>query len=158
MLAGRHWDAFPGAARDVLTSGGISHGGPELQPHGLPFSKVRVSLQTDRSEILSESRNLWHNPDSAFPASRSCLMRTGRRVGGYPKIAEVAGVDLHLLAQLRPRRPPALRTGVRWPRRRGVCGQGADREIIHHPRSGGQAPYGIGRSKTNFPQRKAKEC
>jgi antagonist of KipI len=29
-------------------------------------------------------------------------MADRQTVGGYPKIAEVAGVDLHLLAQLRP--------------------------------------------------------
>jgi antagonist of KipI len=99
ILAGRHWDAFPGAARDVLTDG-----------------EFRVTADTNRMgcrlegqdvvtggprEILSEAVTFGtiQIPPSGQPI---VLMADRQTVGGYPKIAEVAGVDLHLLAQLRP--------------------------------------------------------
>jgi antagonist of KipI len=99
ILAGRHWDALPGAARDALTSGefriaadsnrmGCRLDGPDVIAGG-PL------------EILSESVTFGtiQIPPSGKPI---VLMADRQTVGGYPKIAEVAGVDLHLLAQLRP--------------------------------------------------------
>ena len=99
VIAGRHWDAFPGAARNVLTG-----------------SEFRVSADSNRMgcrlegkdavaggprEIISEAVTFGtiQIPPSGQPI---VLMADRQTVGGYPKIAEVAGVDLHLLAQLRP--------------------------------------------------------
>jgi len=48
------------------------------------------------------------------------LMADRQTVGGYPKIAEVATVDLHLLAQLRPG-TACDSNWCRW-RRRKRCG------------------------------------
>ncbi len=99
ILAGRHWDAFPAAARDALTSGefrmaadsnrmgcrlegpGIVAGGPlEILSEAVTFGTIQI-------------------PPSGQPI---VLMADRQTVGGYPKIAEVIGVDLHLLAQSRP--------------------------------------------------------
>ena len=99
ILAGRHWDAFPGAARDALTTDefriaadsnrmgcrlegpGVVAGGPlEILSEAVTFGTIQI-------------------PPSGKPI---VLMADRQTVGGYPKIAEVAGVDLHLLAQLRP--------------------------------------------------------
>jgi len=53
------------------------------------------------------SRDLWHNPDSA---GRQADRPDGRPADGgrLSKIAEVASVDLHLLAAAQARRPPAI--------------------------------------------------
>jgi len=53
------------------------------------------------AEILSEAVTFGtiQIPPSGKPI---VLMADRQTVGGYPKIAEVATVDLHLLAQLRP--------------------------------------------------------
>jgi antagonist of KipI len=99
ILAGRHWDAFPALARSALTSGefrmaansnrmgcrlegpGIVAGGPlEILSEAVTFGTIQI-------------------PPSGQPI---VLMADRQTIGGYPKIAEVAGVDLHLLAQLRP--------------------------------------------------------
>ena len=99
MLAGRHWDAFPGVARDALTSGEFrmaadsNRMGCRLEGPGI--------LADGPLEILSEAVTFGtiQIPPSGKPI---VLMADRQTVGGYPKIAEVAGVDLHLLAQLRP--------------------------------------------------------
>ena len=99
ILAGRHWDAFPAAARDTLTA-----------------SEYRIATDSNRMgsrlegpgivadgplEILSETVTFGtiQIPPSGQPI---VLMADRQTVGGYPKIAEVATVDLHLVAQLRP--------------------------------------------------------
>jgi antagonist of KipI len=55
----------------------------------------------DVAEILSEAVTFGtiQIPPSGKPI---VLMADRQTVGGYPKIAEVASVDLHLMAQLRP--------------------------------------------------------
>jgi antagonist of KipI len=99
ILAGRHWDAFPTTSREVLTS-----------------CEFRIAADSNRmgcrlegehlvmggpAEILSEAVTFGtiQVPPSGKPI---VLMADRQTVGGYPKIAEVATVDLHLLAQLRP--------------------------------------------------------
>jgi antagonist of KipI len=99
ILAGRHWEAFPSAARDVLTTSEYRVGadsnrmGCRLEGPGL--------LAGGPPEILSEAVTFGtiQVPPSGKPI---VLMADRQTVGGYPKIAEAIGVDLHLLAQLRP--------------------------------------------------------
>ncbi len=99
ILAGRHWDAFPGAARDALTSGEFLIG-VDSNRMGCRLDGP-VAIVGGPPEILSEAVTFGtiQIPRSGKPI---VLMSDRQTVGGYPKIAEVAGVDLHLLAQLRP--------------------------------------------------------
>ena len=99
ILAGHHWDAFSAAARDALTGGGFRMAADS--------NRMGCRLEADQvvaggpKEILSEAVTFGtiQIPPSGKPI---VLMADRQTVGGYPKIAEVAGVDLHLLAQLRP--------------------------------------------------------
>ncbi len=99
IIAGRHWEAFTPASRESMTGGEYRVGadsnrmgcrleGPSITPHS-PM------------DILSEAVSFGtiQVPPSGKPI---VLMADRQTVGGYPKIADVAGVDLHLLAQLRP--------------------------------------------------------
>ena len=106
ILAGRHWDIFPNAARDAL----IAHEfriapdsnrmGCRLEGEGV-FADSTDPVARGPGEILSEAVTFGtiQIPPSGKPI---VLMADRQTVGGYPKIAEVASVDLHLLAQLRP--------------------------------------------------------
>ena len=99
VLAGRHWDAFPAAARDALIT----------QEFRVASDSNRMGCRLEGSrvvaggpeEILSEAVTFGtiQIPPSGKPI---VLMADRQTVGGYPKIAEVATVDLHLMAQLRP--------------------------------------------------------
>lgn len=99
ILAGRHWDAFPHAARALLTAqefrvaSDSNRMGCRLEGPGI--------VAGGPTEILSEAVTFGtiQIPPSGKPI---VLMADRPTVGGYPKIAEVPTVDLHLLAQLRP--------------------------------------------------------
>lgn len=99
ILAGRHWDAFPNAARALLTAqefrvaSDSNRMGCRLEGQGI--------VAGGPTEILSEAVTFGtiQIPPSGKPI---VLMADRQTVGGYPKIAEVATVDLHVLAQLRP--------------------------------------------------------
>jgi antagonist of KipI len=99
ILAGRHWDAFPAASREILTSCEF-----RIAPDS---NRMGCRLECDHPvtagppEILSEAVTFGtiQVPPSGKPI---VLMADRQTVGGYPKIAEVSTVDLHLLAQLRP--------------------------------------------------------
>lgn len=99
ILAGRHWDAFPNAARDLLTAQEFRVA-PDSNRMGCRLEGPGV-LSGGPTEILSEAVTFGtiQIPPSGKPI---VLMADRQTVGGYPKIAEVAAVDLHLLAQLRP--------------------------------------------------------
>jgi antagonist of KipI len=99
ILVGRHWDAFPVAARDVLTSDDYRVTA-DSNRMGCRV-EGRHAIMSGPREILSEAVTFGtiQIPPSGQPI---VLMADRQTVGGYPKIAEVAGVDLHLLAQLRP--------------------------------------------------------
>jgi len=99
ILAGRHWDAFPAAARDVLTSVEFrmatdsNRMGCRLEGPGI--------VASGPLEILSEA--VTFGTIQVTPSGQPIVLMADRQtVGGYPKIAEIASVDLHLLAQLRP--------------------------------------------------------
>ncbi len=106
ILAGRHWDAFPSAARDRLTTeefrvaSDSNRMGCRLQSTADTAGGAGVIAGGPR-DILSEAVTFGtiQVPPSGKPI---VLMADRQTVGGYPKIAEAAGVDLHLLAQLRP--------------------------------------------------------
>jgi antagonist of KipI len=99
ILPGRHWDAFPAAARDVLTASAYRVA-PDSSRMGCRLDGAVVTAESP-FEILSEAVTFGtiQVPPSGKPI---VLMADRQTVGGYPKIAEVAGVDLHLVAQLRP--------------------------------------------------------
>jgi antagonist of KipI len=99
ILAGRHWDAFPSTAREVLTSGEFCVA-PDSNRMGCRLESEHL-VTGGPGEILSEAVTFGtiQVPPSGKPI---VLMADRQTVGGYPKIAEVATVDLPLLAQLRP--------------------------------------------------------
>jgi antagonist of KipI len=99
IVAGRHWDAFPGASRDALTAGEFRMTA-DSNRMGCRLEGPSV-IAGGPEEILSEAVTFGtiQIPPSGKPI---VLMADRQTIGGYPKIAEVAGVDLHLLAQLRP--------------------------------------------------------
>jgi antagonist of KipI len=99
ILAGRHWDAFPATARNALTRGEFrvaadsNRMGCRLEGPGI--------IASGPLEILSEA--VTFGTIQVTPSGQPIVLMADRQtVGGYPKIAEVASVDLHLLAQLRP--------------------------------------------------------
>jgi antagonist of KipI len=99
ILVGRHWDAFPNAARDLLTAQDFRVA-PDSNRMGCRLEGPGV-VAGGPAEILSEAVTFGtiQIPPSGNPI---VLMADRQTIGGYPKIAEVAAVDLHLLAQLRP--------------------------------------------------------
>jgi antagonist of KipI len=99
ILAGRHWDIFPAAAREALVSGEFRMAA-DSNRMGCRLEGPAIAANASL-EILSEAVTFGtiQIPPSGQPI---VLMADRQTVGGYPKIAEVAGVDLHLLAQLRP--------------------------------------------------------
>jgi len=99
ILAGRHWDAFPPAARDALTAHEFRIA-TDSNRMGCRLEGLGV-VAGGPGEILSEAVTFGtiQIPPSGQPI---VLMADRQTVGGYPKIAEVVTVDLHLLAQLRP--------------------------------------------------------
>ncbi|HVY04342.1 MAG TPA: biotin-dependent carboxyltransferase family protein [Burkholderiales bacterium] len=99
ILPGRHWDAFPVAARDTLTGSAFRLA---VESNRMGCRLDGPAVMADGSlEILSEAVSFGtiQVPPSGKPI---VLMADRQTVGGYPKIADVAGIDLHLLAQLRP--------------------------------------------------------
>ena len=99
ILAGRHWDAFPVPAREALTrvvfrlAADSNRMGCRLDGPGI--------VANGPLEILSEA--VTFGTIQITPSGQPIVLMADRQtVGGYPKIAEVASVDLHLIAQLRP--------------------------------------------------------
>ena len=99
IIRGRHWEAFPAISREALT-------GTEFRvaadSNRMGFRLDGPRIDPDRPlGILSEAVTFGtiQIPHGGKPI---VLMADRPTVGGYPKIAEVASVDLHLLAQLKP--------------------------------------------------------
>ncbi len=99
IIAGRHWQAFPASARDALT-GSEFRVAPDSNRMGCRL-EGHAPLHGGPAQTLSEAVTFGtiQVPPSGQPI---VLMADRQTVGGYPKIADVAGVDLHLLAQMRP--------------------------------------------------------
>lgn len=99
IVAGRHWEAFPPAAHSVLTQSEFRIA-PDSNRMGCRL-EGQTPLRGGPTQTLSEAVTFGsiQIPSSGNPI---VLMADRQTVGGYPKIAEVAAVDLHLLAQMRP--------------------------------------------------------
>ncbi len=99
IVAGRHWEAFPAAVRDALTQNEFRIA-PDSNRMGCRL-QGQPALRGGPEQTLSEAVTFG---TIQIPASGNpiVLMADRQTVGGYPKIAEVAAVDLHLLAQMRP--------------------------------------------------------
>ncbi len=99
IIPGRHWEAFPATARDALT-GTEFRIAPNSNRMGIRLDGSAIELENPL-EILSEA--VTFGTIQVPPAGQPIVLMADRQtVGGYPKIAEVASVDLHLLAQLKP--------------------------------------------------------
>ena len=98
ILPGRHWDAFPAGSREALTAGEFRMG---ADSNRMGCRLEGPAIAGGPAEILSEA--VTFGTIQIPPSGKPIVLAADRQtVGGYPKIAEVAGVDLHLLAQLRP--------------------------------------------------------
>ncbi|MBW6493536.1 MAG: biotin-dependent carboxyltransferase family protein [Burkholderiaceae bacterium] len=99
VLPGRHYDRFTAKAQDALyeSSWRVS---PDSNRMG--FRLTGLKLETERKlEIISEPTCLGtvQVPANGTPI---VLMADHQTTGGYPKIAEVASVDIPAFAQLAP--------------------------------------------------------
>jgi len=99
IIPGRHWESFAAASREKLTSTEYRIA-VDSNRMGLRLEGPRIALDNPL-EILSEAVSFGtvQVPPGGLPI---VLMADRATTGGYPRIAEVASVDLHLLAQLRP--------------------------------------------------------
>lgn len=99
ILPGVHWDAFPPAARERLTDAEFRVA-PESNRMGYRLEGPSIDPGTPL-EILS--RAVAFGTIQVPPGGQPIVLMADRQTtGGYPMIADVAGVDLHLLAQLKP--------------------------------------------------------
>ena len=99
IIPGRHWEEFKASARDALT-GTEFRINPDSNRMG--FRLDGEAIETGKQlEILSEA--VTFGTIQVPPGGKPIVLMADRQtVGGYPKIAEVASVELHLLAQLKP--------------------------------------------------------
>ncbi|HWA12700.1 MAG TPA: biotin-dependent carboxyltransferase family protein [Burkholderiales bacterium] len=99
ILPGRHWDAFTAQAREQLTSQAFRLGA-DSNRMGFRLEGPLLHLQSPL-ELLSDAVSFGtiQVPPGGLPI---VLMADRQTTGGYPRMAEVASVDLHLLAQLKP--------------------------------------------------------
>lgn len=99
IMPGRHWEAFPATARDALT-GTEFRIAPDSNRMGFRLDGAAIEPGKPL-EFLSEA--VTFGTIQIPPGGKPIVLMADRQtVGGYPKIAEVASVDLHLLAQLKP--------------------------------------------------------
>ena len=99
IIPGRHWDAFAAEARSLLT-GSPFRIAPDSNRMGFRLDGPAILLEQPL-ELLSEAVSFGtiQVPPGGKPI---VLMADRQTTGGYPRIAEAASVDLHLLAQLKP--------------------------------------------------------
>jgi antagonist of KipI len=99
LIEGAHYDLLDDASRDQLTSATfkISSNSDRM---GYRLSGVELSLR-EPTELLSEgvAFGTVQLPPGGEPI---VLMADHQTTGGYPRIGEVASVDLPLIAQLKP--------------------------------------------------------
>jgi len=99
FVAGSHWETLTLAARDLFTSESFRLGSASDR---MGYRLEGVSLEgTERGTIASEAvafGTIQLPPDG----NPIVLMADRQTIGGYPRIGEVASVDLSLLAQLKP--------------------------------------------------------
>jgi antagonist of KipI len=99
ILSGRHWDDFPAQSRKILTDSEFRVGA-DSNRMGYRLTGPSVGIESLRA-MVSEAVTFGsiQIPHGGQPI---ILMADRQTIGGYPKVAEVAGVDLHLAAQLKP--------------------------------------------------------
>jgi antagonist of KipI len=99
VIPGRHWEAFAPASRNAFTEGTFRLA-PESNRMGFRLEGPEIRLERPL-ELLSEAVSF--GTIQVPPGGRPIVLMADRQTtGGYPRIAEVAAVDLHLLAQLKP--------------------------------------------------------
>ena len=104
IVAGRHWDVFTAEARHQLLEATFRIG---AQSDRMGYRLAGPILARARPvELISESVTVGtvQVPPDGQPI---ILMADRQTTGGYPKIANLAGVDLAVLAQMAA--PEALR-------------------------------------------------
>lgn len=99
IIPGVHWEEFPAATRECLTSTEFRVA-PDSNRMGFRLEGPAIELENPL-EILS--RAVTFGTIQVPPGGQPIVLMADRQtIGGYPMIADVAGVDLHLLAQLKP--------------------------------------------------------
>lgn len=98
-MPGRQWQAFTRASREAFANAGYTVT-PQSERMGYRLSGPALSMETPR-QMLSEATGFGtvQVPADGAPI---VLMADRQTTGGYPKIAQVASVDLPLLAQTAP--------------------------------------------------------
>ncbi len=99
FVAGSHWESLSAVARDMFT-------GETFQ---LGSASDRMGFRLEGSRLEGSERGTVASAAVAFgtiqlppDGSPIVLMADRQTIGGYPRIGEVASVDLCLLAQLKP--------------------------------------------------------
>ena len=102
FVAGSHWETLTLAARDLFTSENFRLGSAsDRMGYRLEGARLEGAVGTERGTIASEAVAFG---TIQLPADGNpiVLMADRQTIGGYPRIGEVASVDLSLLAQLKP--------------------------------------------------------
>lgn len=101
FVAGRHWETLTAAARSSFTGENFCVG-PASDRMGYRLEGARLEgTGAERGSSASEAvafGTIQLPPDG----SPIVLMADRQTIGGYPRVGEVASVDLSLLAQLKP--------------------------------------------------------
>jgi antagonist of KipI len=99
IVPGRHWELFGAASRERLT-GETFRIAAESNRMGFRLLGPAIAIDSP-FDMLSEA--VAFGTIQVPPGGQPIVLMADRQTtGGYPRIAEVASVDLHLLAQLRP--------------------------------------------------------
>lgn len=101
VMTGQQWDAFTPQARQALCEAEFRLS-PQSDRMGFRFEGPKLALR-EPLEMISEAVafGTMQVPPDGNPI---VLMADRQTTGGYPKIANVASVDLPLLAQMAPQR------------------------------------------------------
>jgi biotin-dependent carboxylase-like uncharacterized protein len=96
---GRQWDAFTAEARDAFVTAAFIVT-PQSERMGYRLRGPSLSMETPR-QMLSEA-TCFGTVQVPADGAPIVLMADRQTTGGYPKIAQVASVDLPVLAQTAP--------------------------------------------------------
>lgn len=99
IVPGRHWALFTAVSREQFTAE-VFRVAADSNRMGLRLLGPAIALDAP-FEMLSEA--VGFGTIQVPPGGQPIILMADRQTtGGYPRLAEVATVDLHLLAQLRP--------------------------------------------------------
>ena len=99
FLPGRHWHEFSDASRAAFAGQGVPHQ-PAVRSHGLPAAGARAGHGATAPDAVGSG--LLRHRAGASGGEAIILMADRQTTGGYPKIAQIASVDLPALAQSLP--------------------------------------------------------